>query len=291
MPEPMTSIAQRVANAVTLRPARILMWLSLSLSVVFFTFPVLWLVLTSLKTYQEVSSYPPTLFPSTIVLQNYGRALGSAPLALYFRNSIVVTGFTIVVTSVVSTLAAYGFSRWRFPFRTILLLAIIVPRLIPSVTRVVPLYRIMHMWGLLNTHPGLILAYIADTIPFSTWLLIGFFDAVPYELDQSAMIDGCGHLRIYYRIVLPVVVPGLIVTVVWNFIRIWNEFVVANTLMTADRMRTLPSALFNFLGMFGYRDWGAITAFTVLTMLPVIVLFLVLQRQFVAAMSSGALKG
>lgn len=253
--------------------------------------PFFWTLSTSLKSLGEIYKIPPTIIPNDWTLENYGRIFERLTFVRYFFNSIFVTLVTIAITVVLSVLAAYAFSRFRFPFRHVILLAVLVPRIIPSVTRIIPLYQIFSDIGFMNTLSSLIGPYVADALPISVWILIGFFDGIPRDLEEAAKVDGCTRLGALFRVVVPLTAPGVMTVSLFTFLRAWNEFIVAFTFIRSGDLMTLPVAHYRVFEFFGIRHWGAINAFTVLAVIPVVIFFLLFQKHIVKSLVSGSVKG
>lgn len=253
--------------------------------------PFVWTLVTSLKSLSEIYRTPPTLVPMAPTLGNYVEVFESVKFFRYFLNSAFVTASTIVITLFLAVLAAYAFSRFRFPFRHLLLLAILIPRIIPSITRVIPLYQIFSDVGLLGNYLSVIGPYVADALPIAVWILVGFFDAIPKDLEESAMVDGASRLYALYRVILPLTIPGLVSAGLFTFLRAWNEFVLAFTFIGRGDLLTLPVAHYRVFELFGLRHWGAINAFTILAVLPIVVSFIVFERHLVKSMVASAVKG
>ena len=253
--------------------------------------PFLWTLTSSLKTLGEIYRVPPTIVPLEPTLGNFAVIFERLPFIRFFLNSVLVTVVTIVVTVALSVLTAYAFSRFRFPFRHLLLLGILVPRIIPSITRVIPLYQLFQEIGILDNYLSIILPYIADALPIAVWILIGFFDGIPKELEESAYIDGASRLMALRKIIVPLATPGIVSAALFTFLRAWNEFVLAFTFVGRGLMSTLPVAHYRVFEFFGIRQWGAINAFTILAVLPIIVFFLLFEKHISKTLVAGAVKG
>lgn len=253
--------------------------------------PFLWTISTSFKNIGEIYSTPPTLIPKNITLDNYSEIFNKLNFFRYFLNSMFVTITTIIITVILSVLSAYAFSRFRFPFRHILLMFILVPRIIPSVTRVIPLYQIFAKLNILDNYLSLIAPYVADALPIAVWILIGFFDGIPKVLEEAAMIDGCTRIQALRKVIIPLTAPGIVSVALFTFLRAWNEFVIAFTFIDKGKMMTLPVAHYRVFEFFGLRHWGAINAFTVLAVLPIVIIFLIFEKHLVKSIVSGAVTG
>jgi multiple sugar transport system permease protein len=251
--------------------------------------PVIWMVSAALRPIKEILSYPPALLPKTLTIQYFERILGSPTYQHYFVNSAVLALTTLALALVLGSLAAYGFSRYRFPGGQALLMGILALLMLPRVTLIVPYFRLAHVVGLYDTLPGLIAVNTAFLLPMSTWLLKGYFDSLPAELEEAAMVDGCVRLQALWKIVLPLAIPGLIGVGTFAFIGSWNEYLLAVVLTETPRAQTLTVGLASFFGQY-VRDWNGIMALSTLAALPLVAIFIVLQRWVVQGLSSGAIK-
>ena len=254
-----------------------------------FGVPLLWMVSTSVKTPAEVFTVPPTLIPSRVTLENYAAVLGLDFLR-YFWNSLLVAVGTTALTLLFGVFAAYGFSRLRFRGRKPLLIGIILTQLLPMAVLIVPIYRIVASLDLLDTHPGLIIAYLTFDLPVAIWLMRGFFFGVPRELEEAAQLDGSSHLGAFLRVTLPLAAPGVVATGAYAFFMAWQDFMFALAFMSSNEMRTLPLGVLGYIGEH-QTDWGKLMAASVLLMVPVFVIFAFVQRQFISGLTRGAVKG
>ncbi|GAG01516.1 unnamed protein product, partial [marine sediment metagenome] len=212
--------------------------------------PFFWTISTSFKNIGEIYSTSPTLIPKNITIDNYSEIFNKLDFFRYFLNSMFVTITTIIITVILSILAAYAFSRFRFPFRHILLMFILVPRIIPSVTRIIPLYQIFAKLNILDNYFSLIGPYVADALPIAVWILIGFFDGIPKVLEEAAMIDGCTRMQALKKVIIPLTAPGIVSVALFTFLRAWNEFVIAFTFIDKGKMMTLPVAHYRVFEFF-----------------------------------------
>lgn len=256
----------------------------------FAAFPVLWAFNISLKFEKDIITSHLTLIPNPATLTNYVAIWTQSNLPDLMWNSAVVTFFTVVICVVAGTLAAYSLSRQRFRGRQNLLLFFLVLRMFPVVLMIIPLFIIMRQAGLLDTRIGLALAYTAFLLPIFIWMMKGFFDALPLELEESARIDGCTRLGAMWRVILPLVQGGLWACAVFIGIAAWNEYLFALMLTTSSGSRTWPVGLQLMVGEF-QLPWGALTAGGILSILPVLVLFAIVQRSMVRGLAQGAVKG
>jgi len=201
---------------------------------------------------------------------------------------LTVVSTTLVV--VVSSLAAYSFARYAFPYRHILLLFVLIPRIIPRAALVVPLYRLWNQLGLLNTYTVLIICYTAAAVPLATWILVGFFKGVPISMEDSARLEGARFPTILLRIVIPMALPGLVSVVVVAGTMSWNEFPFVLSFIQDQEMRTLPYALYLLQDSLGIQNWPVVNSFTMITIMPILVVYLLFQKRVVNSMVSGAIK-
>lgn len=252
--------------------------------------PILWVISTSFKPKDEIFSYPPKLISSHPTLENYLHVLKSTPLPHYFWNSLIIAIIVTFSVLLFASLAAYGFSRETFRGKYIILMVILGTQMIPGVTNIVPLYLIMNKLKLLDKYLSLILIYSAINIPFSIWLLKGFFDSIPRSLDESALIDGCSKLGVFFKIILPLSLPGLSAVAIFTFIASWNEFVLAFVLLNSQIKYTLPLGIYTFSNTYQV-SYHSISAACVIAVIPVVTLFILLQDYFVSGLTKGAIKG
>lgn len=278
-------------NALVLRPglARKAIWALLAVVLVIYAFPFIYLILTSFKPPLDAISASPSVWPRLWTLVNYRSALATAGVPAALINSIVTAIISMVLSLVLAVPAAYGVIRYGTrPGRVFIMLAL-VTRMIPPVAIGVPLVPIMARLHLTDTSFGLALAQTTISLPLSIWLMASFFEAVPPELEEAALVDGCGRLRALRRVILPVVTGGVAVTALFAFLASWNEFLFA-LLLTATRAGTTPIAIANFETQYGLQ-WGSMTALATLYSIPVVLLALLLQRHIVSGLTLGAVKG
>src|SRR5262244_2433453 len=251
-------------------------------------FPIYWITTASFKTELALYAKPPQwLF--TPILDNYTRVLTNIPFSQYLKNSLVVAIGTTLGSLVLGTLAGYGFARFRFRASEAVRFLVLVTRMAPRMVLVVPYYLMMQRLGLLDTYTGLLVAYVSFALPFSIWLLIGFFVDVPLDVEEAAMIDGCSRLGVLIRIVIPIAAPGLVVAAIFAFLVSWNEFLFA-LILSGVEAKTLPVVIAG-LNTDAGPLYGEMSAAAVMVMLPNIVMTLALQRYLVRGLALGAVKG
>ncbi len=253
-------------------------------------FPLYWILLTSLKPANQIAEYPVRYWPREFSLENYANLFSKSQFGSYLLNSIVVSAAAGVVGTAIALLSAYVLSRFTFRGKGAVMLAFLVTQMIPAFIALGPLYQMFTNLGLVDSRFGLVLIYIAMTIPFSSIMLRGFFDNVPDSLEEAAMVDGCSRFGALWRVIVPVMTPGIIATFIFNFVNCWNELFLAVTLINTDSHKTIPTALNSFISSFNI-EWGPMSAAAVLTILPTMVLFAFASRWIVAGLTQGATKG
>ena len=267
----------------------VLIGLPLAFLVIWTMVPILWAFMASLKDPLEIYESS-TFLPRDPSLVAYQTVLGIDGFGKWIFNSVLVTVVATIVPLILSILAAYGFARYFFPYRHVLLLLYLIPRIIPRVSLIVPLNDLMTELGLINTYWVLYLTYIASAVPLSTWILVGFFRSVPREIEESATIDGANMWNRLRHVVLPIAWPGVVTAAVLCIREGWNEFAFVLALVTETGMRTLPYALYMLRDSMGVQDYAVYNAFTILTVLPLLIVYLLLERRVVESIVSGAVK-
>jgi multiple sugar transport system permease protein len=260
--------------------------------VVVMLFPVVMSLLSSVKTPAEASATPPNYFPSHLSFANYVKVFSyQAGLGTYVFNSLAVACLTILFCLVLAIPAGYGLARLRLPFREVLFLILLLPLMIPYQALLTPLYLMFSSWGLANTYVGLAVVHTILQLPFSVYLLRQSFEAVPRELEEAAMIDGCGNVRVLWSIFLPSVRPGIVTVVLFAFIASWNEFIGALIFMNQETKFTVPIMLVGVrLGHYGAIDWGALQAGVIISIIPCFLIYALLQKYYVSGLLAGAIK-
>jgi N,N'-diacetylchitobiose transport system permease protein len=253
-------------------------------------FPTYWMFVTSLRTPGEILSPKYDLIPTSFSFGNFATALTKDNFPTYLLNSLIVTVGSVVCALVAGTLAAIPLSRLRFTGRKGFLVLVMVAQLAPVSALFIPLFLLMRDAGLLNTLPSLLLIYFATTLPFTVWMLYGFVNGIPYELEEAAMIDGCSQTGAFRRVTLPLLGPGLVTTSVFSFITAWNEYLFALVFIRDKQKETLPVWLASFRTAFA-TDWGGVMAASVIYAIPALVFFLIVQRKLVSGVTAGAVKG
>ncbi|MHB1455828.1 MAG: carbohydrate ABC transporter permease [Armatimonadota bacterium] len=254
------------------------------------TYPMIWLLSASMKTSQEIFEKPWSL-PSAFRPDNYITAWVQADIGRYFFNSILVTSASMLLILLTGSMAAYALSRYVFRGRNLIHGLFISGMMFPVFLGIVPLFFLLQKMKLWDTHLGLILVYVAYSLPFTIFILTGFFKSLPYELAEAAMLDGCSQFGIFWRIMLPLAKPGLIAAAIFNFIGVWNEYPLALVILSRNELTTLPLGIANLVSVQNYRaDWGALIAGLVIILIPSLIVYLLSQRHITAGLTAGALK-
>ena len=256
----------------------------------FLLFPFYWMFITSVKPEGELFGKAVTYWPGAFTFRAYRQLFnGTVNFFKAFKNSFLVAACTTALTLIVSTMAAYAFSRYRFAGRKLLMSVFLCNNMFPTVLLLIPLYSIMRNMNLLYTPWSMVLAYTTFTIPFSVWLLIGFINDLPPSLEEAAMVDGAGRGKAFVKVVLPILSPSIVATGVYVFMQSWNEYTFA-MMFTNNDSRTIPVALKSLIGQLGVQ-WDQLTAGGVLTILPIWVMFFFAQKRLVEGLTAGAVKG
>lgn len=250
--------------------------------------PLLWAFISSFKSYAEINSSALSL-PKTLSLKNYQAAFQYAPIAKYFFNSVIIVGCSVLVTVVIVAMCAYVTSRFDFKVKTLIILLISASLMLPAQAISQPLFTIMRALHIFDTKIGLIVVYSAMGIPMSFFVMVSYYKTISPALEESAYIDGATFFKTFFYIILPLAKPGLVTIAMLQFINTWNEFYFALMLTSGDRARTIPIALNYYMGTFA-NNYSALFAAVVMTVLPTIVIFILLQKQVMESLTAGAVK-
>jgi multiple sugar transport system permease protein len=253
-------------------------------------FPAVWILFTSLKQEVELVQKPITWWPNAPTLQNYVQAFTDQPLLKYMANSLVVAGLATVFSLLVSACAAYAIARLNLKHRQLILTAIVASSMFPLVTLLVPIFETMRSLNLLNTYTALVLPYIVLNLPVCTLVLVSFFQSIPKDLENAAMIDGCTRLGTLWRVVIPLAAPGVFTAGILAFVNAWDEFLLALSLNASASMRTLPVGIALYQGEFSF-PWPIISAALIVAIVPIAVLIAFFQERVVGGLTQGGLKG
>lgn len=264
--------------------------IGLILGALFAGLPVLWLFAASFKSNTRIFAYPPQLIDDSFSFGAYSTVLTNPEQLRYFFNSYLVSILVTLFTLIVGILAGYSFSRYDFRFKNLLNLIIIGVQSVPPITLMIPYFGLIVTLGLYNSYWALILTYMVFTLPYAIIMMTGYFNTLPRELDEAVMIDGGSSFTILWRVLVPISLPGIVSVGVYTFMLAWNEFLFALTLTKTNDMRTVPIGIQLLMGQHSF-EWNQMMAMSVLGSLPVLLLFLLFQRYFIAGMSAGSIKG
>ena len=270
--------------------ARLLFWGFFLLLAAFLFLPLLWMGVTSIKPENEVFVRLPTLLPKAATWVNYTNLFSRSDMVDQLRNSLITAGGGALLTVVLATYAAYSFAKFRYRGRKPLMFLMLSAQMFPFTMMLISLYPLLQWAGLLNTHLGLIIAYIILALPSGTYMLYSYFVNIPTEIIEAARADGAGELYILHRIVLPLAMPALVTVGLYSFMWAWNDLLFSLTLITKPELRTVgPGLLLNYIGE-SKNDWGGAMAASIVSSLPVVIGFAFLQRFFIQGLTAGAVK-
>lgn len=273
--------------------ANILRYLALAAGTIICTLPMIYMISTSLRPNGALYEYPPRFFPKweALTIENYQYILSQSKFYLNFLNSVFVSLSSVILAAMVSSAMAFVIGKFHFKGRKILFGFIILTMIIPGTTMIVPQFELATHLGLVNKLWGLIPFYVAWVIPFSTFMIKGFMEGIPDEITEATYIDGASVMTVYTRIALPLAAPGIASVSIFNFLTAWEEYPWANTVINDNDLRTLPIAIAGFFGQHQFTQWGYVFAMSVLTLIPVVIVFITCQRFFVQGLTSGSVKG
>jgi ABC-type glycerol-3-phosphate transport system permease component len=252
--------------------------------------PLLYMISTAFKGQAFVQEFPPRLIPEHLNLENFQTAFSSRNFGQAFVNSAAVSAATALLVTALTTMMAYAFARFEFRFKNLIFYSMLMMLMVPGVVLIIPQFLMASNLGLLNSLPGLVLVYTAGPLAFNTFLLRGFFENLPRELEEAAVIDGASHLTIFLRVMLPLAAPAVSTVAVFAFLGAWDEYVLALNFLTDESKRTLPIAIANFRGAHA-TNWGLVFAGSLTSVVPTILLFVFFQRYFIQGLTSGAVRG
>jgi ABC-type glycerol-3-phosphate transport system permease component len=255
----------------------------------FLLLPIVWLVLSSFRNTDSIQSGRLLPYPSELTVTNYVEAFRIANLTTFLVNSFIIAITVMLLVVFIASLGAYALSRFRLRGRNIFMMLALTPQFFPYVLILIPFYVLMSNIGLVDSHLGLILTHTSITLPFALWMLTGYFSAIPRDLDQAALIDGCSRLGVLFRIIYPIAIPGMVVAGFFAFVVSWGDYLFVSILSQSPETQTLPIGLQTFMSSLQVK-WGLITAGTVIAIVPTIVFFAIVQRRLVAGLTAGAVK-
>lgn len=260
--------------------------------IVVLLFPLYWIIVTSLKTEQEIFQIPPTLFPEVLNFQSYAAQLKSGDFNMFrsFGNSLVISLTCMVIAIVLAVPASYGLARYRFKGKKLMILSFLITQMLPVSVVLTPMFIIFKNMNLLNSPWAAILADATIGIPFSILILQNYFVSIPKELEEAAYIDGCNRFTAFFRILIPIAKSGVIVCGVFSFLYAWGDLAYGMTFIQDQTRRPITAGIFNFMGQYGTK-WSYLTAFAVVTIIPVALIFIFMQKYIISGMTNGAVKG
>lgn len=253
-------------------------------------FPFYWMLVSSFKKASEIFSSPPTFIPKIFTLENYFSVWTTSAIPRYFLNTVIVASFTVLIVLFFSSMASYSVSRFRFKGKKVFLLSLLLAQVMPLTTLIIPLYIFWTRLKLLDSYISLIATYSSISIPVGTWLLLGFINGIPRQLDEAATIDGANSGGIFFRIIIPLLKPGLMATGLTVLIYVWQELMISMTFISTDKMKTLMAGVSTFITSRGI-SWGPLTASGVLSIIPILMLYMLFQKALIRGLTSGAVKG
>jgi ABC-type glycerol-3-phosphate transport system permease component len=268
---------------------RLVRWAVNGIIATFALFPILWGLSSSLKPADRIMEFPPRLLPDAPTLEHYARVFDDGASG-YILNSVLVSGATVLATLAFGALAGYALARFDFRGRGTLMALTVAVMSIPVASLLVPTFTLLSAAGLIDTRLGLVLLYTAYQLPVVIWMLYGYFRTLPVEIENAARIDGCTPLDTLRKVVLPLSKPGLVAAALFVLVFAWNDFVVAVTMTSSEATRTFPVAIYFYLGFYG-REWGPLLAASIVSILPIVAVFIALQRHFMSGLTGGGVKG
>lgn len=268
----------------------LLAWLLFSVLFITQVYPLIWLLLYSFKTNEEILDGSFFSFPQTLQWNNYKQAYINGDYLTALMNSIIVTGTTLVITIVLSAMAAYAISRFRWRYGSLVLVLFMMGIMIPQQSVLLPLLIILKNIKLLDTYAALIFPYVAFAIPVCVFILTGFLRSIPHEIEESAFMDGASVPRMFVSIILPIAMPPITTATILTFISVWNEYIKAATFITSSSLKTLPFGVYSFISEFS-TNYGTMGAFLVMAALPVVLFYFVMAQKITSGMVAGAIKG
>jgi multiple sugar transport system permease protein len=281
-----------MAEKITARrlPGRLVLYALLALGAILMAGPFLYMISTAFKGQVYVFEFPPQFIPAHPTVENFVKAWTSNNFAVYFGNSLVVAVATTTVVVLLTSMMAYAFARFEFAGKNLLFYTMLAMMMMPAMMLIIPQFILARNLGLINELPGLVVVYAAGGMAFNTFLLRGFFEQLPRELEEAVLIDGGGYFTIFTRIILPLSTPALATVAIFSFLGSWDEYVWALTVINEAKKRTLPIAIANFQGQHA-SDWGLVFAASLIAVIPVLIIYVSLQRYFVQGLTAGAVKG
>jgi len=261
----------------------------LTILAVIATFPLLWVLLSSVKGKGEMMNFPTSIFPKSFTLDNFRTVIEQLHFGVNIKNSVLIAGSTTIIAVFISALGAYAVVRFFPKFGKVMTRVLITTYMFPPILLAVPYSIIMGKLGMMNNRLGLVIVYLSISVPYAVWLLVGFFKTVPLEIEEAARVDGANKLQVFVKIVLPIVGPGVVAVAIYTFINVWNEFLYSLILMNSSNKMTVAVAL-KSLGGQEVLDWGVMMAASTLVVVPSVVFFMLIQKRIAGGLAQGAIK-
>jgi len=269
--------------------SRTFLYIFFTVEVCLVLFPLVWTLLSSLKPTSEIFKIPITWIPEKFTFQHYLKILSTPAYLRYFFNTFYVSFVSTFIVLVIAALCGYGFSRFKIKGKKIILTFILTSQMFPPILFIIPYFNIIKELSLYNTYTALIITRIVFILPFAIWMLKAFFDSLPIELEEAAMMDGCSRMSAFVKITLPLSIPGIASMAIFSFIRAWNEFLFSLTLTSSDSMKTITVGLTGFLEQYEVH-WDLLMAMSLLSVIPPIIIFITMQEYFIRGLTAGGLK-
>lgn len=254
-------------------------------------FPLIWMLLSSFKPFSEIYQVPPTMWPHDATIKNYIDLFRMTNFGRYFWNSTVVAFISTTLSVIISVLGGYSLARYRFRWNQTFGRLVLLAYIFPPILMVIPIYSLIIKLHLADTLTSLVIAYITFTLPFTLWLIKAFFDAIPRDFEEAAMVDGASPFQAFLRVAVPMALPGIISTSIFAFVDAWNDYLYALVFISSDANKTLPAGVQSLVGHTAIYSWGMLMAAAVLITVPAVIFFILTQRHLVAGEGEGGLKG
>jgi len=282
-------------NPKQIKTIKRILWAVISLVLVFLLYiflvgPFLVMISNSFKTNPEIITIHPSFLPKNLNFENFEELFSDKIFVANLFNSIKIGIITMILAIILAIPTAYAMARFKNKLTSAMIGWILLSQMVPGIITIVPIYNILRLFSLTNSHAGLIVCYVVSSLPFSCWMMIGFIDGIPKELEEAAEIDGCGIIRMFFRILIPIILPGILTAGVFAFIGAWNELFAALCLMKSPELQTLPIRLQTYIGISGQARFSVLFAGCVISTIPGLIIFMVFQRFFVKGLTSGSIK-
>ena len=271
------------------RPGTIISYVYLTVLSLVAVFPLLWILLSSVKPKGELTQNPTAILPSSVTWENFKTVFQQLNFGTNVRNSVIIAGSTTLIAIIIASLGAYGVVRFFPRFGKFMTRILITTYMFPPILLAVPYAIIMGRIGLMNNRAGLVIVYLSITVPYALWLLVGFVHTVPLEIEEAARVDGANKIQVFYKVVLPIMAPGIVAVAIYTFINVWNEFLYSLIMMNSTGKMTIAVALKSLTGQ-EVLDWGVMMAASTVVVLPSVIFFMLIQKKIAGGLAQGAVK-